>query len=815
MLPPKGNKDEDLVEVIRSPGETRPISLKNTDNKGIFGAGVHRFRDSAKQKTHSSQNGFVPDRNFLNNLIDLDSSARIYSTHFDHQGYSAIDNPGLIPTLPLYDFEAAFPSVDHEWIFLVLAAVRMPVFFINLCRAMYANARAVTHTYMGLVIVLEFLSGVLQGCPGSAFLFNLALDPFLISFDLELKKKKAGLLRACADDIGASLRHLHHLKLLFPIFCKAQEFAGLKLKPKKCNIVIVTQFHDGVKHSVRDWLRVNIPDWSDFNICDAAKLLGFYVGPAAGAQQWVAPLRKYINRVSETKMSGAAVSLCAFTYNFRIVPVLSYVSQLVPLPGNMARIERAALQSVFHIATSALCDADYFNLTSLGGPFVRSAGAAAAAALFRTAACTLTSWPRWRDQLVRAADLGLDLASRAAGRVSPSYWDSPPFVANLEYALNCFQVPPHGYAFNLIPDSLRACGYGRWAQGTISFVDELFRETPVGRGLPSRPGRIRPPLPLSPSSFPPTSQVQKKLYKKLVTGAYPNMICSTLARRVRTLFSPYQILDSDLDFEQAASFLRQLRKHDAMRVVKTWSNAWATSNRYHEAIRLPCLFGCAHQIDAQRHYVNCPLLYCITRQVLHVSDMPLERLAVSSPTRASLLTVACVFSAYHALKNTLATECLDGSTSLDPQQLLAALGLFAESLAAEAVEVGLDSRSFRPDEHFVQACIEFDLEQRQPAVQDSTLAQDSVCCHVCLSPACDDLDHLLCGIDCEALSDAQLDDLLFSETAVAVATAGSGANHHVLQETDAHSLGMYSTPNAEIIDVENFDVGCSPTVFHF
>ena len=45
--------------------------------------------------------------------------------------------------------------------------------------------------------------------------------------------RTVGIMRACADDIGAALRALKHLGLLKPIFDKAAAYAGLKLKPAK------------------------------------------------------------------------------------------------------------------------------------------------------------------------------------------------------------------------------------------------------------------------------------------------------------------------------------------------------------------------------------------------------------------------------------------------------------------------------------------------------------------------------------------------------------------------------------------------------
>ena len=89
-------------------------------------------------------------------------------------------------------------------------------------------------------------SGVLQGCPASAFLFDRILDPFLEAFGEVIYQYSAskqcnpthiGILRCCADDVGAALLSLVGLKYLAPIFGMAELLAGLMLKPVKCVIV--------------------------------------------------------------------------------------------------------------------------------------------------------------------------------------------------------------------------------------------------------------------------------------------------------------------------------------------------------------------------------------------------------------------------------------------------------------------------------------------------------------------------------------------------------------------------------------------------
>ena len=85
------------------------------------------------------------------------------------------------------DFMAAFPSVIHRWIWLVLKFRKLPASFITLFKCMYHGASAsITHAGVKYKII-DFFSGVLQGCPASAALFDNAIGPSLFDFNKRLE----------------------------------------------------------------------------------------------------------------------------------------------------------------------------------------------------------------------------------------------------------------------------------------------------------------------------------------------------------------------------------------------------------------------------------------------------------------------------------------------------------------------------------------------------------------------------------------------------------------------------------------------------
>ena len=117
-------------------------------------------------------------------------------------------------------------------------------------------------------------------------------DPFLVCFSNILAAGGKGIVRACADDISFALSRLKHIRLLVPIYNAAERLAGLMLHLKKSIIVPLIK-KDAVKyHQIKQWMSSNIPTWCQLQVEDSAKLLGFYVGPAAGEHNWTGPISK-------------------------------------------------------------------------------------------------------------------------------------------------------------------------------------------------------------------------------------------------------------------------------------------------------------------------------------------------------------------------------------------------------------------------------------------------------------------------------------------------------------------------------------------
>ena len=78
---PKGEEKDDNMQapgvVFRHPSETRPLTLKNVDNKIIAGLINWCISPVVKACAIFMQRGFVGDRQLLQNAVDLDQASRV------------------------------------------------------------------------------------------------------------------------------------------------------------------------------------------------------------------------------------------------------------------------------------------------------------------------------------------------------------------------------------------------------------------------------------------------------------------------------------------------------------------------------------------------------------------------------------------------------------------------------------------------------------------------------------------------------------------------------------------------------------------
>ena len=306
---------------------------------------------------HKIQNGFCFSRQLLGNVVDLDSLARILS------------NMGFKAFLALFDFGNAFPSVGHEWLHEVLRAKGFPIGLRYLVKQLYFMSACYGTAGCKLMFLWYVFCGVLQGCPLSGMLFAVIMDPFCIGFGkLEARLNREhhiprACVRACADDVGAVIASIKHLKGLKVVFDAACDLANLKLKRPKCVLIpVFAAFSSKLKEQVKLWLASFMPCWSDFDVRDAAEYLGFHVGPAAGCYQLQAVSSKWIARTRAIAQVGTSNAVAMTAYNSYAHSVWGFKCQLLHVPDSILKMESPLLHSILRMPFCALGPAGPFFL---------------------------------------------------------------------------------------------------------------------------------------------------------------------------------------------------------------------------------------------------------------------------------------------------------------------------------------------------------------------------------------------------------------------------------------------------------------------
>ena len=104
----------------------------------------------------------------MKNILDVDTEA--------HWAYEAGEGKGAVI---LFDFKAAFPSIEHDFMWNALSQIGMPQNWIEAIKFLYVSNFHVLKLNGGMHSAFYVESGVRQGCPLSPILFALCADLFL------------------------------------------------------------------------------------------------------------------------------------------------------------------------------------------------------------------------------------------------------------------------------------------------------------------------------------------------------------------------------------------------------------------------------------------------------------------------------------------------------------------------------------------------------------------------------------------------------------------------------------------------------------
>ena len=255
---PKGPPDRSVHgELYHAADKVRPLNVTNTDNRLLANAVRMVIEDAVAERITPSQRGFLPGRSMVSNLVDVDEGM---AEHY------LADSESLAI---FFDFEAAFPSIEHGFLIRLLRHFGWPVWLIRFVEALYQN------NYCDIVVKgtrcagFSLTRGVRQGCPLSPLLFAVASDLLLRRIQ---SVAPAALNRAYADDLVIlASRALDHLPALHCLFEEYARVSGLRLNFWKSVIVPLFEYDEPALRADKS---SRAAAWGAMAIKDKAKYLG-------------------------------------------------------------------------------------------------------------------------------------------------------------------------------------------------------------------------------------------------------------------------------------------------------------------------------------------------------------------------------------------------------------------------------------------------------------------------------------------------------------------------------------------------------------
>ena len=246
-LLPKTGKDIKNVE------NWRPISLLNIDYKIATKTLANRMKAILDSIISREQTGFMKGRYIGENVRLL----------FETLEYVEENN---MPSILFFaDFEKAFDSIDHHFMYEVLEFFNFGDSFIKWIKLFYKDAKSCICNNGHMTDFFQITRGVRQGCPLSPYLFIVCIE--LLSNNITQNKNIKGI-----DILGVELKQTlfaddgtfitdgtqQSFENLIITLDNFSNILGLKLNSQKCKILRA----GSLKHSICKFMNHKNFDWN-------------------------------------------------------------------------------------------------------------------------------------------------------------------------------------------------------------------------------------------------------------------------------------------------------------------------------------------------------------------------------------------------------------------------------------------------------------------------------------------------------------------------------------------------------------------------
>ena len=293
----------------------RPISLLNIDLKIYTKLLANRMKSLLPKVIHPQQ--YAQPGNQIHQVLTM------LRDMFQHSSNKCLEHFFLS-----LDFEKAFDSVDHSWLYQVLHRFGFPQKFINIVASIQSDAMSeiLVNGYSTQPFTIQ--RGVRQGDPLSLFLFLIAVEPFMTAIHhnnhiLRIRTPGRFAVKALcyADDITMTVSSEASVKHIFTTLRQLEEASGLKLNYSKTYGLCTTKTCDLTFMPRIQWKK------------DAIHILGSTIGDHESvASLWdkcVRNITASAQHYSTFFLSWTAKTLIIKT---KILPLVTYNANVYPPP---------------------------------------------------------------------------------------------------------------------------------------------------------------------------------------------------------------------------------------------------------------------------------------------------------------------------------------------------------------------------------------------------------------------------------------------------------------------------------------------------
>ena len=296
---------------------TRPITVNNAENRIIAKITVNQISPGLNQMLDPSQCGFIPGRNGTTHILSL-------NTFF----YDAIKNTNPAYIL-LLDTAKAFDSIDHDYLFRLLAKINLPPWVLNTIRSLFHDVSVFPALSSPTSVSIQIDRGVKQGCPLSPILFAIAYDPLLVALT-----NATCVPKAFADDLGMPAEEITKIITALPIIDEFSEVSGLGVNREKTCILTAQK----ITTEDRAALASAAETWRNVKFVYSAIYLGILMGRNIdNLDIYDKAYRKFVRRVNAYKPNIAHLSIQQkiITANVFLTPIFSYLIQFFLIPNSI------------------------------------------------------------------------------------------------------------------------------------------------------------------------------------------------------------------------------------------------------------------------------------------------------------------------------------------------------------------------------------------------------------------------------------------------------------------------------------------------